>query len=402
MMERATHHDSSKENQINGVSMTGEIVRPVMRRDYRIDILRGLAILSVLLLHFHFAYNLLKSPMAVLLPKPYLVNLVLNGNYGVTVFFVISGYLITSTALRRFGSLGEISAKVFYAFRFARIVPCLVLVLAIITGLALANVSAFGDTKNVSIWVADLSVLTFWHNVMMAKCGYFNYCLDVFWSLSVEEAFYFGFPLLCVWLRKPRWIVMAGIAAVIVGPIYRRVYSHNEIQFLYGYLACFDAIAMGCITAVLVRRWRIVKKVRNLVQLAALACMTWIFLRAGIDSVPVWGPSLMAIGAAVFLFAEGASRREETSAETMPMFERILHPVAWFGGHSYELYLFHIVILAGMRTLLPQETVALAAKPAWLVFFVASSALVGWLIARFYSEPMNRGIRAKLLKTPLM
>lgn len=135
--------------------MTGEIVRPAMRRDYRIDILRGLAILSVLLLHFHFAYNLLKSPMAVLLPKPYLVNLVLNGNYGVTVFFVISGYLITSTSLRRFGSLGEISAKVFYAFRFARIVPCLVLVLAIITGLALANVSAFRDSRNVSIWLAD-------------------------------------------------------------------------------------------------------------------------------------------------------------------------------------------------------------------------------------------------------
>jgi peptidoglycan/LPS O-acetylase OafA/YrhL len=401
MMERATHHDSSKENQATGVSMSGEIVRPGFRRDYRIDILRGLAILSVLLLHFHFAYNLLKSPMAILLPKPYLVNLVWNGNYGVTVFFVISGYLITSTSLRRFGSLGGISAKVFYAFRFARIVPCLVLVLAIITGLALAKVSAFSDTKNVSIWLADLSVITFWHNVMMVKYGYFNYCLDVFWSLSVEEAFYLGFPLLCLWLRRPRWIVMAGIVAVIVGPIYRRVYSHREIQFLYGYLACFDAIAMGCITAVLARRWRIANKVRNLLQLAALAFMTWIFLRAGIGSVPVWGPSLMAIGAAVFLFAEGAGRREEMPAKSMPLFEKMLYPIAWFGQHSYELYLFHIVILAGMRTLLPQETVALAAKPAWLVFFVASSALVGWLIARFYSEPMNRGLRAKLVKVPL-
>lgn len=60
------------------------------------------------------------------------------------------------------------------------------------------------------------------------------------------------------------------------------------------------------------------------------------------------------------------------------------------------------MILAGMRTLLPQETVALVAKPAWLVFFVASSALVGWLIARFYSEPMNRGLRARLLKMPLV
>jgi len=381
--------------------MTGEIVRPAMRRDYRIDILRGLSMLSVLLLHFHFAYNLLKSPLAVLLPSPYVVNLVWNGNYGVTVFFVISGYLITSTTLRRFGSLEGISAISFYAFRLARIVPCLVLVLTIITGLALANVQAFGDTKNVSIWLADLSVLTFWHNVMMVKYGYFNYCLDVFWSLSVEEAFYICLPILCLWFRRPRWIVSAWIVAVIAGPIYRRIYSHNEIQFLYGYLACFDAIAMGCITALLVRRWNIRNAMRNLLQLAALTWMTWIFLRAGIDSVPIWGPSLMAMGAAVFLFAEGASRRAEMPAEVMPIFERMLSPLAWFGRHSYELYLFHIVILAGMRMLLPPETVALAAKPAWLSFFVACSALAAWLTARFYSEPMNRGLRARLVKTPL-
>jgi peptidoglycan/LPS O-acetylase OafA/YrhL len=390
---------SQESKKSRKASMTRELARPALSRDYRIDLLRGLSILSVLLLHFHFAYNLLKSPMAAVLPAPYLVNLVWNGNYGVTVFFVISGYLITSTSLRRFGSLEGISARVFYAFRFARIVPCLVVALAIITALALANVPAFRDSGGVSIWLADLSVLTFWHNVMMARFGYFNYCLDVYWSLSVEEAFYLGFPLLCLLLRRPRWILASWSIPVMLGPVYRYFHSHFEIKYLYGYPACFDAIALGCIAAVLVRRMTIRRMTRNLLQVAALAEMAWIFLRAGINSVPVWGPSLMGIGAAIFLFAEGACGREESRGGTVPLFERMLSPMAWFGRHSYELYLFHIILLAGMHTLLPPERMAAVAKPAWLCFFVALSALTAWLVARFYSEPMNHGLRVRLMKT---
>jgi peptidoglycan/LPS O-acetylase OafA/YrhL len=284
--------------------LTKDLARPSARRDFRIDVLRGLSILSVLVLHFNIAYRLLKSPLGRLLPGPYLPNLVWNGNYGVTVFFVISGYLITSTSLRRFGSLERVSAKTFYAFRFARIFPCLLLVLTMITGLALAGIEIFRGNTQISIWLSDLSILTFWHNVMMAKFGYFNYCLNVLWSLSVEEVFYIAFPLLCLILRRSRWIVLVWVAAIVAGPIYRSYNSRNEILFLYGYLACFDAIAMGCITAVLVRSAKISRlneAVRNLVQLTALAAMLWLFLRAGIDSVPVWGTSFMALGAAIFL-----------------------------------------------------------------------------------------------------
>ena len=377
----------------------------LLKRDYRIDILRGLSILSVLVLHFHLAYRLLKSPLGELLPAPYLVNLVWNGNYGVTVFFVISGYLITSTSLRRFGSLGDVSARTFYAFRFARIFPCLLFVLAIITGLALAKIAVFVDTGRVSIWLSDLSILTFWHNVLMAKFGYFNYCLNIFWSLSVEEVFYLAFPLLCLGLRRTRWILIVWIAAIVAGPIYRSQHSRNEIEFLYGYLACFDAIAMGCITAVLVR-WEKIPAIkpgtRRLLQLAALVFMTWIFLRAGIDSVPVWGTSLMAAGAAVFLFAEGAGRRDNgygiASCGDRSTIDRLLTPLAWFGRHSYELYLFHIVLLGGMRTILWPEKTAPALKPLWLLFFLGISALTAWLIARFYSEPLNYRLRARLIE----
>src|SRR5579859_4166260 len=142
-----------------------------VRRDYRVDFLRGLSILSVLVLHFNIAYRLIESPLGRFLPGPYLRNLVWNGNYGVTVFFAISGYLITSTSMRRFGRLDKVSPRVFYAFRFARIFPSLVLVLAIVSGLALVGVKIFQDNEHVPLWLADLSVLTFWHNILMAKIG---------------------------------------------------------------------------------------------------------------------------------------------------------------------------------------------------------------------------------------
>ena len=372
-------------------------VRQDLTRDIRIDCLRGLAILSVLVLHFQLAYNLLKSPLGRLLPAPYLSNLVWNGNYGVTVFFVISGYLITSTSLRRFGSLSGVLAKVFYAYRFARIVPCLVLVLAVISGLAAAGVSIFRDEGAVPLWLADLSVLTFWHNILMAKFGYFNYCLNIFWSLSVEEVFYLAFPVLCLVLRRTRWVMLVWLAAIVGGPIYRSMHSHNEIQFLYGNLACFDAIAMGCVTAVTAEKVRVRGWARNAMQAMALMGMLVVYLSAGIDSVPVWGTSLMAAGAAMFLLAEGAGRYIDRNRPRRGWRARMAMPLAWFGRHSYELYLFHIVLLALMRTVFRPHAMSPEAKPLALLLFLGLSAGIAWVIARWYSEPFNRGLRAMLV-----
>jgi peptidoglycan/LPS O-acetylase OafA/YrhL len=116
-------------------------LQPGLRtRDHRIDVLRDASILVVLILHFNLAYKLVISPFATVLSARLVNAVVWNGNYGVIVFFVISGYLITSTALRRFGNLGQVSTKAFYTFGFARIFPCLLLLLPIITVLAIAGV----------------------------------------------------------------------------------------------------------------------------------------------------------------------------------------------------------------------------------------------------------------------
>lgn len=155
--------------------------------------LRGTAILCVLVLRFALAYGLKDSPLGELLPPWLLRGISWNGNYGVTMLFATSGFLITSNALGRWGELHHIDARTFYVLRMARIMPALLLALAVIVALGAMGLHYFANTDDghhlpTSHFVLGAgSVLTFWHNVLMQSTGYFNYCLNVYWSLSVEE-----------------------------------------------------------------------------------------------------------------------------------------------------------------------------------------------------------------------
>jgi peptidoglycan/LPS O-acetylase OafA/YrhL len=336
------------------------------------------------------------SPFATLFSAKFIHALARNGNYGVTIFFVISGYLITSTSLHRFGSLPNVSARRFYAFRFARIIPCLLLVLFIITTLGLAGIPYFKSDRGPSFLLADFSVLTFWHNVLMAHVGYFNYGMNVLWSLSVEEVFYFTFPLLCLALPKTRLILAVWIAAILFGPMYRSWHTDDELRFLYGYFACFDAIAMGCCTALLARTFAVCFSpvARSVVQACAALFITWIYLRQSIGDAPIFGPTLIAAATALFLLAEGASRPAPSAPSRLRW-----EPLGWFGQHSYELYLFHCVVLALLRNIIDGDRLSPYQKPLWFLLFLALTTLVAALISRFYSEPLNHGIRRYLTQS---
>src|ERR1700677_4106387 len=95
-----------------------------------IDLLRGLSIIAVILLHVQvrLLYTFSSSVnVKSVLPDPPFRILFWNGGNGVTVFFAISGFLITFTSLRRFGSLAGMRPARFYRIRFARIAPLLLL-----------------------------------------------------------------------------------------------------------------------------------------------------------------------------------------------------------------------------------------------------------------------------------
>jgi peptidoglycan/LPS O-acetylase OafA/YrhL len=112
-------------------------------RNPRIDLIRGIAILLVLFHHFNIAYTLRDTSLAHLVGWNAMRALARNGNYGVTIFFVVSGFLITSNADRRWNGLKKIDVSAFYVLRGARILPCVLLVLAIVNMLALSGVAAF-------------------------------------------------------------------------------------------------------------------------------------------------------------------------------------------------------------------------------------------------------------------
>jgi peptidoglycan/LPS O-acetylase OafA/YrhL len=363
-------------------------------RSARIDFLRGVAILAVLLLHFSLTYDLIDSPLSRVLPAKWLSAAIDNGNYGVTIFFVISGFLITSNNLLRYGRLADASLPQFYAYRFSRIAPPLILALAIIVVLGVLGLPSFSNSDgghplpSSFFVVAVVSVLTFWHNVLMQGVGYFNYCLNIYWSLSVEEMFYLTFPLAGVLLKRTRYVVALCVVAIAVGPVYRHVHRNDELYFMYGYAACFDAIAFGCVTALCCPHIDLGRTAARLVRAVAGVALAAVYL-AGIEGHEVLGFSCVALCSACLLI-----NSFDAPAERRGM--RASWIVCWFGRHSYELYLFHIIVLAGLRNWVPPGTLGYAYKLPFFALFLLLSALVAAVISRFYAEPLNAGLRARL------
>src|SRR5271170_4792209 len=101
------------------------------RRLDGIDLLRGLAIFFVLMNHVNIRLLGADVLYTRFLPAQLVHFLVWNGQLGVQMFFAVSGFLITSITLRRWGSLERVSLGGFYRLRFARIAPLLLLLLAV-------------------------------------------------------------------------------------------------------------------------------------------------------------------------------------------------------------------------------------------------------------------------------
>ncbi|KLU24026.1 acyltransferase [Caballeronia mineralivorans PML1(12)] len=363
-------------------------------RNLRIDALRGVSILLVLLHHFSIAYALSDTAVARTFGWDAVHAVVRNGNYGVTMFFVISGYLITSNARRRWGRLSAINARTFYVSRIARIMPCLLLLLVLVNALAVASVPIFRNHAPlgvpVSFWLVNLASLTFWMNVLIGTHGWVNYALGVLWSLSVEEVFYLSFPLLCVALRRDGRLLAFWAFIVAIGPVYRATHSGDEGGFLYANFACFDGIAIGCCTALLADRplWRALAMRGT--QWLAVAGMTVLYLAWPIAQSHVFGVTGIALGTAVLLIGAHANGARDSA--------RLLAPLRWSGKLSYELYLFHLVVLSGLRTLFPPSATHGNEKLLLLGVYLVLSATVSTLIARGYATPLDRFVKRQWLR----
>ncbi len=362
-------------------------------RNQRIDFLRGLAILVVLILHFHIIYHLDQSALNKILSVDFIKAIAGNGNYGVTMFFVISGFLITTTSLERYGQVGKLDILNFYIFRFARIMPCLLLALTFIIFFHFTQISIFQNKPNTTTFLISIfSVLTFWHNVLIEKAGFCNYCLNIYWSLSVEEIFYIAFPIICLICKRAVYIVLFLIVLIIIGPIYRSFYTDNEIISLYSYLSCFDAIAIGCCGAIIINEFQFKDRIKKIMQYGGGLLIAFAYLENDIMSNIVIGVSLVAFGTAIFLI--GA---QNITISRNPSGNLLGRVICWFGKNSYELYLFHIIVLALMKSIYSSQMLGTYSTLLWMLIFFTLSALLAGCIAKYYSAPMNTKLRQLFL-----
>lgn len=367
-------------------------------RNRTIDFLRGIPILLVLFHHFNIAYRLDDTFLSRIFGWEAVRAVARNGNYGVTMFFVISGYLITANAFRRWSETGHVDVRAFYGLRIARIAPCMLLLLAVVNALAMAGIAIFQnhspDSSPVSFWLVNLASLTFWMNVLIGTHGWTNYALGVLWSLSVEEVFYLSLPLLCLAFRQEARLVAFWLACIVAGPAYRFFHQGDEGGYLYAYFACFDAIAMGCCAALLARRVRWRGRARSMATWLTAAGMAFVYLTWPIRESNVFGITAMAFGTAVLLLA--AHERPDGSTiqrvRTSAAFEEL-------GRLSYELYLFHLIVLGLLRTIFPPSGVAGNEKLVLLVGYLLLSACLAVSIAQFYAGPSNRIVRKWLRQT---
>jgi peptidoglycan/LPS O-acetylase OafA/YrhL len=180
------------------------------------DLLRGFAIFFVLMNHVNMRLLIAKVPYTNGFPDQLVSSLMWNGQLGVQIFFAVSGFLITATTLRRWGSLAGVSLRGFYLMRFGRIVPLLLMLLAVLSLLHFAHVKYFiVSAKTRGLGRAIVAALTFHVNLLEARRGYLPGNWDILWSLSVEEIFYIFFPLVARLFGRGKLLIVADTSDAV-------------------------------------------------------------------------------------------------------------------------------------------------------------------------------------------
>jgi peptidoglycan/LPS O-acetylase OafA/YrhL len=366
------------------------------KRNYLIDALRGICILFVILRHVHIRIPFQRLEIFQNTHEWVWKFFFLNGNEGVIVFFVISGFLITSNTLYRYGALQYINFSKFYRMRFARIAPPLFLLLLILSLFHIYEVEDFVISSSKStLGVSLFSAITFHLNWLEGQVGYLPGNWDVLWSLSVEEVFYFAFPLICLLTRwRVAYILFLGF--IIIAPFYRDYTSANIIWSTKSYLSNMGAISIGCLAAIMTNKKSFplyLSRCMSVFSFAGILLTIGIFRRLLPDDL--WSyrldRDLLSIFTAIFLVF--------CSQIEVSRFTRVIFfPFARMGKVSYEMYLFHMFFVFWGVDIYSYYGKNLAFSLPVLLGIIVSTYITSLLIERSYSNPLNNFIRNYKIK----
>jgi peptidoglycan/LPS O-acetylase OafA/YrhL len=322
----------------------------------------------------------------------------LPGQFGVTVFFFLSGYLITTLLRVEHQQTGRVALRAFYLRRSLRIFPPFYLTLTVATALAALGILP-------SAYVADgvaaiaLHVANYYAIVARGFAG-MPPGTDVFWSLAVEEHFYLLFPLLYLWstpsgaLRQSRLFLALCILALLWRCILVFAYESPPSRTFIATDTRVDSLLFGCLLAVrgnpVLDPWRgsrelflrVLVPISLAVLLVCFALGGWLRFRETIRYT-LQGIALVPIFIAVIRYPDALA------------FRWLNHPwVRYVGVRSYSLYLLHGVAIACAKALkLP------LGSPQLIVVSLALVVVTAEIIWVTVERPCAR-LRQRLRSTP--
>jgi peptidoglycan/LPS O-acetylase OafA/YrhL len=276
------------------------------------------------------------------------------GNFGVTVFFFLSGYLITTLLRMEFEATGRISLRAFYLRRVLRIFPPFYLVLLIASLLAFAGALG-GPPLRLDALLSQVFHLSNYHMIAFGWGDGRAPGTGLYWSLAVEEHFYLAFPLLYLVLlrvasRRRQMLVMLGICgAVLIWRCVLVLLLHSSQDRTY--IATdtrIDSILFGCALAV----WG-----NPALDPSRIATRWW-----------KWGLFPLGVAAILLTFVVRSHEFEETFRYSLqglalfPIFILAIRTPEWgpfkllnlrwvtfVGVLSYSIYLMHQSIIVGIQ-----------------------------------------------------
>ncbi|RSZ47078.1 MULTISPECIES: acyltransferase family protein [unclassified Variovorax] len=332
-----------------------------MHPKYRPDIdgLRAIAVGSVLVYH--------AFPTALM-----------GGFIGVDIFFVISGFLITTIILQSL-AVGDFSYRDFYARRIRRIFPALLVVLfaTLCAGWYLLLSDEFAELGKQTVGgAAFVANFVFW-----GESGYFDTAAETkpllhLWSLGIEEQFYIFWPLLLGLAWRKGWPIVRVVLAVAAVSFVVNVTTVHPLPAasFYSPASRFWELMVGGILACMRLKpptpsaWR--SHVQSVVGVG-LIVLGLVMIRST-KAFPGWWALLPTLGAVSCIAAgpNGVLNKYLLSNRVM----------VWIGLISYPLYLWHWPLLAFVRIV---EADPLHPSPVYRAGAMVASVLLAWATYRF-------------------
>ena len=284
--------------------------------------------------------------------------------FGVTVFFVISGFLITSLLLKEYDRSSRIDLRKFYRRRAVRILPASLVYIGVVLALGSAS------------WPQSAYALTFTTSYFFRQA---YTPLQHMWSLSVEEQFYLLWPL--IFLLGVRSAKRCGWAVMVLCPMLRLFLNHRgypEIEHLAPAIA--DSIGAGCLLALYYDKVRALV-LRDFVSGHGfiLLCLASLAASEVISRFSLWEFWGIVPGMIALIIAAAIERRD-----------MVLNagPLVWSGLLSYSLYLWQ------------QPFLVLKGPLDFLSVRLFATFAAAYLSYRFIERPALRILRPKGKEDP--